>query len=104
MLAPGTGSDYVQFIDARDLGKWIVRCLEANVMQLSAARAERNGLSLRPLSETIRDTHTWFTSLPVPRQRSLRSGISAERKAQVLAAWHRETRALAPGASEQRFA
>jgi 2'-hydroxyisoflavone reductase len=32
VLAPGSGEDYVQFIDVRDLGRWIVHCLEANIV------------------------------------------------------------------------
>ncbi len=31
VLAPGTGRDPVQYIDVRDLGEWIIRCLEGQV-------------------------------------------------------------------------
>jgi 2'-hydroxyisoflavone reductase len=60
-------------------------------MELSSDRAQRKGLKFLPISETIRDTHGWFTSLPLDRQAALRSGISAEREAAVLRAWHNET-------------
>jgi hypothetical protein len=59
-------------------------------MELSADRAQSDGLKFRPVSETIRDTHRWFTSLPPDRQAALRSGISSAREAEVLRAWHAE--------------
>lgn len=31
VLAPGSGKDFIQFIDVRDLGAWIVTCVENNV-------------------------------------------------------------------------
>ena len=151
VLAPGSGEDYVQYIDVRDLANWIVHCLEQNVvgtfnahigerqlsmrdllgtareqlntatrltwadssflerhaviaqvdmpiwlpggMQLSAERALRSGLAIRPATQTIHDTHNWFSSLPAARQAELRSGISAEREAEVLRAWHTESAA-----------
>jgi len=148
VLAPGSGGDYAQFIDVRDLADWIIHCIEMNVlgtfnahnkareltmfewlmscreilndsaeltwvdarfleshrvtpqvdmpiwlpggMALSAERAHRNGLELRPLDETVRATFEWFSGLPRERQNSLRAGIATEREARVLSEWHAE--------------
>jgi 2'-hydroxyisoflavone reductase len=50
-------------------------------------RALSKGLTFRPLAETARDTLTWFKSLPQERQSHSKAGLSAEREAEVLAAW-----------------
>ena len=54
----------------------------------SSARAINAGLRIRPVEETIRDTVAWYQSLPAERQSELRSGIPADKEAEVLAAWH----------------
>ena len=46
------------------------------------------GLTFRPLASTARDTLDYHFSRPAERQAQLRAGISAEREAEVLAAWH----------------
>jgi len=148
VLAPGDGLDPVQFIDVRDLGAWIVLCLEqpvsgvynangprgaldmrallnacqavaggsatlrwadkealaelgvepwsdmpvwvprggefAGVADVSVARAEARGLRARPVADTARATLDWFVDsrgLDDP----LRTGLSPEREAEVLA-------------------
>ena len=53
-------------------------------------RALSKGLTFRPLSETARDTLTWFESLPQERQSHLKAGLSPEREAEVLAAWKKQ--------------
>ena len=53
----------------------------------SNARAVAAGLTFRPLRETARDTLAWFESQPAERRARLRAGLSAEREAQLLAAW-----------------
>jgi len=152
VLAPGDGSDLIQFIDVRDLGQWIIHCIEQEVTgvfnadsdpgaltmgkllnecltvtgsaadltwvdaaflaeqgvqawtdmpvwvpaegeyagfgQVSTAAAQARGLKYRPLADTIGDTLAWFESQPEERRSQLRAGISAEREAEVLAAWH----------------
>jgi 2'-hydroxyisoflavone reductase len=47
-----------------------------------------HGLTFRPLAETARDTLDFHFSRPAERRTELRAGISAEREAEVLAAWH----------------
>lgn len=46
------------------------------------------GLTFRPLAETAADTLDYHYSRPVERQQAFRSGLSAEREAEVLRAWH----------------
>jgi len=46
------------------------------------------GFTFRPLAVTAKDTLDFHFSRPLERQQELRSGLSAEREAEVLAAWH----------------
>jgi 2'-hydroxyisoflavone reductase len=46
------------------------------------------GLTFRPLAVTARDTIDWFKTLPADRQSKMLAGLTPEREAQVLAAWH----------------
>jgi 2'-hydroxyisoflavone reductase len=46
------------------------------------------GLTFRPLAVTAKETLDYHFSRPPERQAALRAGISAEREAEVLAAWH----------------
>jgi len=149
VLAPGDGSDPVQFIDARDLAEWIVRMAEsgapgtfnatgnplpmkaflkgvaagvqarpkitwvstkfledhkvnawsdqpvwvpgqgetAGFHHRSIARALKAGLTFRPLPLTAGDTLAWFKTQPPERQAKLRSGLTPEREATLLAEW-----------------
>lgn len=50
------------------------------------ARALKAGLTFRPLERTAADTLAWFATLPADRQARLKSGLSPEREAQVIAA------------------
>jgi 2'-hydroxyisoflavone reductase len=52
-------------------------------------RALAKGLTFRSLGETARQTLAWFKSLPQDRQSKLRAGLTPEREAEVLAAWHK---------------
>ena len=55
---------------------------------LSNKRAVNKGLTFRPIPDTAKATLEWFKKQPAERQARLRSGISPEREAAVLAAWH----------------
>lgn len=55
----------------------------ANVNKAIAA-----GLKFRPLEETVRDTMEWDASRPADAPRSPNFGISLEREAELLNAWH----------------
>src|SRR5580698_6502805 len=54
----------------------------------STARAQKAGLKIRPLQETVSDTLAWFRTLPPERQAKLRAGIDPQKEADVLKAWH----------------
>jgi 2'-hydroxyisoflavone reductase len=152
VLAPGDGSDPVQWIDVRDLAEWIIHCIEQNVTGLFHAvtpagqfnmeemlygikaafwtdarftwvpetfldtfeirawaempvwipahgetagfhlvrseKAVANGLTFRPLAVTAKDTVEWNETRSEERKKNLRAGITAEREAEVLKAWH----------------
>lgn len=51
-------------------------------------KAKAAGLTFRPLEDTVRAALAWYHSKPAAEQEKLRAGISPEREAQVLAAWH----------------
>jgi 2'-hydroxyisoflavone reductase len=56
----------------------------------SNAKAVAAGLTFRPLAETMEDTLQWFDSLSEEGRSGIRAraGITAEKEAEVLAAWH----------------
>ena len=56
--------------------------------QVSNARAIASGLTFRPLATTVTDLMAWFRALPAERQAQLRAGISREKEAELLRAWH----------------
>jgi 2'-hydroxyisoflavone reductase len=153
-IAPGSPSDPMQIIDARDLAEFSIACLERQVTgtfnvisppnlfsmgdlidgaitaaQSSGARsqaiwlpaeflaeqqvtpwadmpvwvpdskenfgfsrtpvtrAQRAGMQIRPLANTLSDTLRWHLERPAEEVNKLRAGLSAEREAEVLTAW-----------------
>ena len=56
--------------------------------QVSNARAVAAGLTFRPLDTTISELLAWLASQPPERQAKLRAGISREKEAELLKAWH----------------
>jgi len=97
-----------EFLSAHGVGAWQhMTCWvppEGDYLgfgQISTARATANGLKIRPLSETVRDTLAWINETPedpellaraVNRRERLpmgeRAGVSPEKEAEVLKAWH----------------
>ncbi len=72
-----------------DLPAWVPGQGEtAGFARVSVARALAAGLTFRPLATTAADTLEWSGTLPEERRAKLRAGISAEREAAVLKAWH----------------
>jgi 2'-hydroxyisoflavone reductase len=70
----------------RELAAWRPPAGEfLNYGRVQNRRAIAAGLRFRPLAETVVDTRDWWYSLGLPR---LRSGPTAEKEAEVLAAWH----------------
>jgi 2'-hydroxyisoflavone reductase len=61
---------------------------EAGFALVSAARALEAGLRIRPMTETVTDTLRWHLQRPAAEREKLKAGLSAEREAEVLAAWH----------------
>lgn len=73
-----------------DMPVWVPpRGEEAGAGRISIQRALTKGLTFRPLATTARDTLTWFKSQTAERQAKLKAGLSSEREAEVLAAWHK---------------
>jgi nucleoside-diphosphate-sugar epimerase len=62
---------------------------ELGMSRANISRALAKGLTFRPLGDTARDALAWFKSLPQDRQSHLRAGLTNEREAEVLAAWHK---------------
>ena len=55
---------------------------------VSNARAIAAGLTFRPLAETVTDLLAWYRSQAPERQAELRAGITREKEAEILKAWH----------------
>lgn len=58
-----------------------------NYGRVSNARAQAAGMTFRPLAATAMDTLAWYRERVASGGPALRSGYSAEREAEVLAAW-----------------
>ena len=58
----------------------------------STARAQKAGLKIRPMQETVIDTLAWFRTLPPERQAKLRAGIDPQKETDVLKAWHEKVK------------
>jgi len=71
-----------------DMPCWVPKSMEAGVGTVRADRALINGLTFRPMTETVRDTLDWWATLPETRTLNMNAGLTAEREREVLAAWH----------------
>ena len=60
----------------------------AGFTQRSIAKALAKGLTFRPFADTVKATLAFYESQSEERKAQLRAGLSAEREAKVLAAWH----------------
>ena len=56
VLAPGDGNDFVQYIDVRDLGEWMVHCLEHQVTGTFNAQIKGGDITIKQLLETCVNT------------------------------------------------
>jgi 2'-hydroxyisoflavone reductase len=68
----------------------------AGFARVSIARATAAGLTFRSVDDTVRDTLTWWKTVPEERRAKLRAGLGAEREAEVLAAWRAEAAKAKP--------
>jgi 2'-hydroxyisoflavone reductase len=66
----------------------------AGFPRISAARALRAGLKIRPINETVRDTLAWHLERPESERAALKAGIDPAQEAPLLAAWHSAQRSL----------
>ncbi|MDI3285009.1 NAD-dependent epimerase/dehydratase family protein [Polyangium sp. 15x6] len=55
-------------------------------------RARKAGLTFRPIDTTVTDLLAWFNALPPERQAKRRAGLSPEREAELLRAFHEESK------------
>ena len=70
-----------------DMPVWVPRQGEfAGFSTWSNAKAIAAGMTFRPFAETVTATLKWFEEQPAERQAEIRSGITAAREAEVLAA------------------
>jgi 2'-hydroxyisoflavone reductase len=75
--------------DDLDLPPWSpMKGDSAGASLTSVASAARTGLRSRPLDVTVRDTLSWFESLPEERRAKLRAGLDAQKESDTLRAWH----------------
>jgi 2'-hydroxyisoflavone reductase len=58
------------------------------MMSIRHERAQAAGLTYRPLAVTVRDTQSWWATVPAARLKSTKFSISPVQEAEVLAAWH----------------
>jgi 2'-hydroxyisoflavone reductase len=56
---------------------------------IDCRKAIAAGLQFRPVRETVADTLSWRRARPTVE--TLKAGLSREREAKVLAAWHEQT-------------
>lgn len=62
---------------------------EAGHPYIDVGRALAQGLTFRPISETIRDTLDWWATVPQEhKDRPRRAGLTAEREQELLDKWH----------------
>lgn len=54
MAVPGTPADPIQFIDVRDLGEWIIHCVETNVMGIYNATGPAKPLTMKRMVQEVR--------------------------------------------------
>ena len=59
---------------------------DAGFMRMSNAKAVAAGLTFRPVEQTARDTLEWFATLTADH--SWKAGLTPEREASILQAWH----------------
>jgi 2'-hydroxyisoflavone reductase len=72
-----------------DMPVWIpAKGEETGFAMISIKKALDKGLTFRTVGDTTQATLEWFRKQPAERQAKLRAGITPEREAEVLAAWH----------------
>jgi 2'-hydroxyisoflavone reductase len=76
-----------------DMPVWVPpREGSAGFAEISIKKALDKGLTFRQIPDTARATLGWFRMQSPERQAKLRAGLTADREAEVLAAWHAKTK------------
>ncbi|VXB03564.1 Epimerase [Luteimonas sp. 9C] len=95
--APEAGLTWLpaDFLDAQavkawsDMPVWIAPVGEyAGFGRTRVDRAITAGLTHRPIDDTVRDTLAWWRAQPAERRAALKSGLTPQREAEMLATWH----------------
>jgi 2'-hydroxyisoflavone reductase len=60
---------------------------EAGFALVSAERALKAGMKIRPMADTVEATLRWHLERPQAERETLKAGLSPEREAALLAAW-----------------
>jgi 2'-hydroxyisoflavone reductase len=60
---------------------------EAGFALVSADRALKAGMKIRPMADTVAATMRWHLERPEAEREKLKAGLSPEREAALLAAW-----------------
>lgn len=68
---------------------------EIGYSTMNITKAVSHGLTFRSLPDTTRATLEWFRKQPPARQSRMRAGITAQREAEVLAAWRAKNKTAA---------
>jgi len=71
-----------------DMPVWVPHREDSGFTSVSIKKALDKGLTYRSLGDTTEATLAWFKQQPADRQAKLHAGLTAEREAAVLAAWH----------------
>lgn len=82
-----------EFLTAQkvELPIWVApRGESAGFSRVSLQRALAEGLTFRPLEQTVRDTLAWWRGLPAERRAKPRAGLTPERESELLLSWHRQ--------------
>src|SRR5712692_4202351 len=76
-----------------DMPVWVPpRGDSAGFAEISIKKALDKGLTFRAIPDTSRATLYWFRKQAPERQAKLKAGLTPEREAEVLAAWHAKTK------------
>ena len=85
----------VEFLDEQNVRAWShmptwipARGEMVGFSRFDCSRAIEKGLTFRPLAVTARETIDWHKGRPAEEQERMRAGLTPEREAEVLAAWH----------------
>lgn len=85
-------ADFLQAQDIKawsDMPVWIAPEGEyAGFGRTRVDRAVAAGLTHRPIDDTVRDTLAWWRAQPAERRAACKAGLTPQREADLLAAWH----------------